>query len=160
MTNAQLAQPFFGTPDQWWEQAEPITEEEAAERHLGTWYIVAEMRDGAFTGAYRIARPTIASNRTRKEALERRFFPQPPRLDDIAQNVRALIRVPVERSAWMDADLVIANVAVDSTERVPWRRKGDRWVEVFNGSRSVSEQGMQQLNPTPAKISELTEETS
>lgn len=152
---------FHGTPDQWWEQAEPITEEEAAERMLGTWYIVAETRSGDQTGSYHVGLPTHASNIPRRDALARRVAAGDVRLHDIAPHVRALVRSSIERPEWLDADLVIADAAVGSADRVPWRRKNARWLQVFDATRTASERTMVQLNPTLATISELNDkETS
>jgi hypothetical protein len=42
-TDTTASEPTFtGTPDQWWEKAEPLTEAEAAERRVGDWYIAQE----------------------------------------------------------------------------------------------------------------------
>lgn len=145
---------FTGTPDQWWDQAEPITEEEAADRHLGTWYILAESRDGVPTDSYRISRPTQASNEARKAALRRRIDFGSRRPEDTAKNLRALVRVHVEQPAWIVADLVIANASSDDGTRVPWRRaRSGRWTQVFGGI-TISEQTLRELNPVPASITE------
>lgn len=155
MTDAYLGPIFTGTPDQWWEQAEPITEAEAAERVLGTWYILAETRAGEHTGSYRISLPTLASNLPRKDALERRIHLDGANPDDISPNVRALIRVSIERPDWMEADLVIADAELGSSERVPWRQKNAKWMQVFNPTKSAGERRMAELNPIIAAISEL-----
>lgn len=155
---SQTPQPaFFGTPEQWWEQAEPITEDEAANRHLGTWYISADTNRGEPTGSFRLAQPTLASNATRVDALNRRMYLNETTPDSIAPNVRALLRVPVEREPWMDGDLVVADSAKGSTERVAWRRtKAGQWRQVFEANKSAGERAMAELNPVVATINELT----
>lgn len=145
---------FTGTPDQWWEQAEPITEEEAADRHVGTWYILAESRDGVLTDTYRISRATRASNEARKAALRRDIERGDRRAEDTAKNLRALIRVHVEQPAWTHADIVMADVEASGAERIPWRRNSNgRWTQIFGG-KTVSEQTMALLNPVQASITE------
>lgn len=150
-----IEQPLLsGTPDQWWEQAEPVTEEEAADRYLGTWYILAEQRDGILTDSYRISRATKGSNEARKGALARRIDRGEVRAEDTAPFLRALIRVHVEQPAWADADLVMADAEVGSSERTPWRRnRSGRWTQVFGG-KTVSEQTLRELHPVQAAITE------
>lgn len=145
---------FTGTPDQWWEQAEPITEEEAADRHVGTWYILAESRDGVLTDTYRISRATKASSEARKATLRRDIERGERRAEDTARNLRALIRVHIEQPMWATADLVIADVQDHSSERTPWRRNANgRWTQIFGG-KTVSEQTMSLLHPVQASITE------
>ncbi|MCY1718575.1 hypothetical protein OVA26_16685 [Microbacterium sp. SL62] len=154
------AQPgLTGTPDQWWENAEPITEEEVADRVLGTWYITAETRNREHTGAFRIALPTAAGNHQRRDQLQRRAYENGFRPTDISPNVRALMRIAVAREPWMDAAFVFATDP-DTNERVLWRPKNGRWVLVSNASRSCSEAAMADLRPVIAVITEQEEGVS
>ncbi len=131
-----------------------VTEEEAADRHIGTWYILAEQRDGVLTDSYRISRPTAGSNEARKAALRRRIDRAEIRAEDTAPFLRVLVRVHVEQPAWIEADLVMADVKIGSTERTPWRRnRSGRWTQVFGGL-TVSEQTLRELHPVPASITE------
>ncbi|WP_311245343.1 MULTISPECIES: hypothetical protein [unclassified Microbacterium] len=147
---------FHGTPDQWWEQAEVITYAEAADRTLGSWYIMQDTNRGEPTGAFRVAQPSPHSNHTRKDELNRLAHLGQRDPQAVAPHVRALIRVPAARDDWMDADLVIADAAVGSDERVAWRRAKGQWRQVFAGGKSISERRMAELNPIIANISELT----
>jgi hypothetical protein len=145
---------FTGTPDEWWEQAEPVTEAEAAEREYGSWYIVAEMRGGTATDTYRISRTTKGSNEQRKNALRLAIARGDVRAEDTSKRVRALIRVHVEPPAWLESDLVMADREPGSSKRTPYRRNtSGRWTQVFGG-KTLSEQSMQELNPAPASITE------
>lgn len=143
---------YLGTPDQWWEQAEPILESEAAERHLGSWYIMRETNRGEPTGSFRVAVPTMQNNASRLDELNRLVHRGEKHRDDLAENVRALIRVPQERPEWMDADLIIADSEVGSSERVAWRHAKGQWRQVFDPKKSAGERRMVDLNPVVADI--------
>lgn len=155
-TDAPIAQSqtFTGTPDDWWREAVPVTEQEAAERLLGSWYIVADTRNGEMTGSYRVSQTTRAANEGRASALRTKLRRVPTAADQTAPFVRRLIFIPITVPDWMNADLVIADSSAGSSERVPWRRVSTKWLQVFDAQRSASDATMADLNPVIASITE------
>lgn len=147
-------QTLTGTPNDWWDQAERITEAEAAERVLGTWYITSETRPSG-ASSYRVSTPTLASNEPRKAALRDAIAYGKKRESDMSAKVRVLMRVPIERPAWMDVDFLIADIEIGSTERSLWRKtNAGNWQLVLDGRVRVGEKTMLQLNPAIANITE------
>mgnify|MGYP001165981307 CR=1 FL=1 len=147
------AQPVFtGTPEQWWEQAEPVMESEAAERLLGSWYIVAESRKGGHTGSYRVARPTRAGNDQRLASLRHEVARGRKTETQTSDTVRRLIYVPQSEPEWATAQIVIADAREGSDERVAWRKSPKYWLQVFDARASVSDATMARLNPVVATI--------
>lgn len=153
MTN-DTEQTLTGTPNDWWEHAEQITEAEDAERVLGTWYITNETRPGNASN-YRISTPTLASNEPRKKRLQDAIAFGQLRPTDLSPKVRVLMRVPIVKPAWMEADFLIADLAVGSDERSLWSKtKAGNWQLVLDGRVRVGEKTMLQLHPAIASITE------
>jgi hypothetical protein len=154
MTTDSNPPAFTGTPNDWWDQAERITELQAAERELGAWYIAEETRSsGAST--YRISTPTLASNEPRKAALRQQIDWGAKSESSISTKVRLLMRVPIEMPAWMSADFLIADIEIGSEERNLWRKtNAGNWQLVLDGRVRVGEKTMLQLHPAIASITE------
>jgi hypothetical protein len=138
-----------GTPDQWWERAEQITEAEAADRDLGSWYI------GRENSGYRISTSTVSANESRKGVLRTYVDQGSLSADAISPKVRKLIRVDVEPPEWLHAPLLIADLEVGADQRVAWRRTKHRWQLLTDPRIAVNELTMTQLNPRIAEIVEV-----
>ncbi|ROR76058.1 hypothetical protein SAMN06295974_3794 [Plantibacter flavus] len=153
MTDSTEAPVFVGTPDDWWQQAQTITEAEAAERVIGNWYITNEQRSANQAASYRVSIGNGASNGTRKAAL-RRAIEQGviASQERISPHVRRLIQAQVETPPWLDADLVVANSHIGSSERLLWRKSTNGWQRVFDGRITVSLHTMLQLEPVAAEV--------
>lgn len=146
---------FEGFPDDWWRDATPITELEAADRLVGSWYITNMSPTVEHAKAYRIAVASSASNVPRISKLKSLVASGRVAEADIAPGVRRLIKVDLDRPNWMDHDLVFADAELGSEERVLYRHHKARWQRVFDPRVSISERTMLQLNPAPAAVSEL-----
>jgi hypothetical protein len=156
MTETNNEPVFTGTPDQWWVAATPITEEEAAERILGDWYIGNETTTSKLYGNYRVSTPTLTSNNARKSALQRRIDNGATQADSIAHTVRKLIHIEIEPPEWLNAGLLIADLEIGSAMRGPWRKTAYKWQLLADARIAVNERTMSQLNPRIAVITELT----
>lgn len=141
------AKPVFrGTPEDWWEAAEEITESHAAERCFGDWYITQVRNSTGATPAFRVATPSRPPNEARRIAL---INSRPT--DEIAPFVRRLIHTETPVAAWMTADYVLADMEEGSIDRSPWRRQNNgRWQRLTDGRISVNDHTMSGLNPKPA----------
>lgn len=142
-------QPVFqGTPEDWWEAAEEITESHAAERTFGDWYITRIHNSAGATPAFRIATPSRPPNEARRFSLANNG------LDLIASNVRRLIRTETPVAAWMTSEFVLADLDEGSGDRGPWRRMNNgRWQRITDGRITVNDRTMRELNPKPATFS-------
>jgi hypothetical protein len=141
-------QPVFrGTPDDWWEQAAPILESEAANRVLGDWYITQVRTAGNTKPGYRLSTPSKPFN---LDQLKKAMGPH----DKVSDRVRVLIRTRTRIPEWMGSEFVLANMEEGSTERAPWRRNNNgRWQRLKAGMISVNDHTMSNLNPKPATFS-------
>jgi hypothetical protein len=140
---------FRGTPEDWWEAAEEITESHAAERTFGDWYITKLRITGSATPAFRIATPSKPPSEARRIA----YINSRP-TDEIATNVRRLIRTETPVAAWLTSDFVMADMDEGSADRCPWIRKNNgRWQRLTDGRITVNDHTMSELNPHPATIS-------
>lgn len=146
---------FVGTPDDWWHQATPITEAEAADRVIGNWYISNEQRSPSQVSAYRVATPNVSSNPTRRAALRRAIERGEIQGEEsISPTVRRLIQTNLVAPDWLESPLLLADHDIDSDERVLWRRTNSGWQMVFDGRVSVTLRKMLQLRPVAATITE------
>lgn len=140
---------FHGTPEDWWNQAEEITESHAAEKNLGDWYITWLRGTAGTSPAFRVATPSRPPNEAKRRAMAQKYNGDP-----ISKNVRRLIKAPVSTPAWMTSEFVLADVRQGSAERGPWHRKpSGKWQLVTDGRVSVYDQTMTLLNPAPATFS-------
>jgi len=142
---------FTGTPDDWWENAEPITHAEAQERNMGDWYIArvtSRTWDGSESRArYTISTPSKLPNREKADAA---YGSQ-----GIAERVRRLIHMPEEVPAWKLAEMVTAEVPGKGPERHPWMRNANgRWRLLSDARINVNDASMAELNPRPAVVVE------
>lgn len=151
MSETSTEPTFTGTPDQWWEKAEPITEAEAADRRLGDWYI------GREASSYRVSTSTLSTNESRKIVLRQRIARGETTAESISAKIRKLIHIEVEPPEWLSAELVIADdLELGSTKRVAWRKANYRWQLLSDARVAVNEHSMALLNPKIAVITELS----
>lgn len=137
---------FRGTPEDWWEAAEEITESHAAEKNLGDWYITWLRGTKGPTPAFRVATPSRPPNMAKRNAIAKGY-----KGDPISENVRRLIKASMKTPAWMLSEFVMADVSEGSGERGPWHRKPNgKWQLVRDGRIHVYDVAMSKLNPTPA----------
>jgi len=137
---------FRGTPDEWWEAAEEITQSHAAERDFGDWYITKVRNSAGAAPAFRLATPTKPPNEIRRANLAA-MYP----VDPISDTVRRLIRVETPVAAWMASEYVLADLEEGCAERAPWRRlNSGRWQRITDGRVSINDHTMRELNPVPA----------
>lgn len=140
---------FRGTPEDWWDAAEEITESHAAERTYGDWYISKVRGSAGVAPAFRVATPGKPANENRRRQLEARVH------DPISATVRRLIRVEVPVEPWLESEFVMADREEGSGERSPWRRKNSgRWQCLQDLRITVNDRQMAELNPRPATFSE------
>lgn len=139
-----------GTPDDWWEAAQPIMESEAAERNLGAWYITKVRTAGDTKPNYRLSTPSKPPNMDKRLKLA-----TSPHFERESIRVRCLIpAAPEAEPAWVTAQYVIADVP-DQADRQLWvRRKSGKWGLVLNGNKQVNDHTMAELNPAPARVVE------
>lgn len=136
---------FHGTPDDWWENAERISTSEAAERDLGSWYISKYKTAGGPT-AYRIAQPSRVPNLAARRKIEEGYH-----ANTESEAVRCLIRVTEAIPEWMTATYVLAEKPDGGAEKFPWvRKKNGRWTLIADGSVTLTDRTMAELNPKPA----------
>ena len=142
---------FFGTPNDWWDNAENITEWEARNRTFGSWYISIQRTAGASNPMYRIMTPSRYPD-TKQMKRDREVLG-----DRMSERVRLLMRTEVEEPAWMTAEIVIADTFVDGTRgRKAWvRRNSGRWVLVSDARLQMNDFQMAERNPQPARITEV-----
>jgi hypothetical protein len=145
-TDASTEPVFRGTPDEWWEAAEEITQSHAAERDFGDWYITKVRNFAGAAPAFRIATPSKPPNEVRRSNLAK-MYP----VDEISDTVRRLIHVETPVAAWMTSEYVLADLKEGSAERGPWRRMNSgRWQRITDARISVNDHTMSELNPLPA----------
>jgi hypothetical protein len=138
---------FLGTPDDWWEQATPIMESEAANRNLGDWYIAQVRTAGDTKPGYRVSTPSKPFN---SDQLLKAMGPH----DKVSDRVRLLIRMETRIPEWMTSEFVLADMKEGSTDRAPWRRNNNgKWQRLKAGMISVNDHTMSNLNPKPATFS-------
>lgn len=146
-TEASTQPLFRGTPDDWWEQAAPIMESEAANRNLGDWYIIQVRTAGNTKPGYRVSTPSKPYN---SDQLLKAMGPH----DKVSDRVRLLIRTKAPIPPWMTSEFVLADLEAGSTRRGPWRRKNNgRWQQINDARISVNDHTMSELNPKPATFS-------
>ena len=146
-TQASTKPVFRGTPDDWWEQATPIMESEAANRNLGDWYITQVRTAGNTKPGYRVSTPSKPYN---TDQLLKAIGPH----DRVSDRVRLLIRTETPAAPWMTSQFVLADLEEGSADRVPWRRNNaGRWQCITDGRISVNDHTMRDLNPKPATFS-------
>ena len=137
---------FRGTPDEWWETAEEITQSHAAERDFGDWYITKVRNSAGAAPAFRLATPIKPPNEVRRASLAA-MYP----VDPISDTVRRLIRVQTPVAAWVTSEFVLADVENGNTDRVPWRRLSNgRWQRIADARIQINDHSMRELNPVPA----------
>lgn len=143
-------QPVFrGTPEDWWNDAEEITESHAAEQNLGDWYIRWLRNSAGPTPAFRVATPSRPPNEAKRSAMARAA-----KGDPISENVRRLIKASKQTPAWMLSEFVMADVSEGSADRGPWHRKPNgKWQLVRDGRIHVYDLAMAKLHPQPAEFS-------
>ena len=133
----------LGTPDDWWEQAEPITHAEAEERTLGDWYITKVATAGDTKPNYRLSTPSRPPSQHKKD--------RPRHNNGLSDRVRCLIRTHQPLPAWQTAHYVLADLERGSERRVPWaRKKTGRWHCLEDGRRTINDNVMAELHPEPA----------
>lgn len=146
-TEASIMPIFLGTPDDWWEQATPIMESEAANRNLGDWYITQVRTAGDTKPGYRVSTPSKPFN---TDKLLKAMHSH----DKVSARVRLLIRTQTPIPEWMSSEFVLADLEVGSADRGPWRRlNSGRWQRITDGRISVNDHTMRDLNPKPATFS-------
>lgn len=140
---------FRGTPEDWWNAAEEITESHAAEKNLGDWYISWIRGTNGPTPAFRVATPSRPPNMAKRNTMARAA-----KGDPISQTMRRLIKASTPTPAWMLSEFVIADVSEGSKERGPWHRKPNgKWQLIRDGRIHVYDVAMAKLNPKPASFS-------
>lgn len=146
-TAADESQPVFrGTPEDWWNGAEEITESHAAEPNLGDWYIRWLRNSAGTKPSFRVSTPSRPPNEVKRRAMATAL-----KGDPISQNVRRLIKTEEPTPAWMTSEFVMADVSEGGAERGPWHRKpSGKWHLVRDGRVSVLDRAMAKLNPVPA----------
>jgi hypothetical protein len=148
-TEASTEPVFSGTPDDWWEAAEEITQSHAAERDFGDWYITKVRNSAGAAPAFRLSTPSKPPNEVRRSNLAK-MYP----VDAISDTVRRLIRVETPVEAWMTSEYVLADLEEGSADRGPWRRMNSgRWQRITDGRISVNDHTMRELNPKSATFS-------
>lgn len=141
---------FKGSPVDWFDNAERITNREANDKQMGVWYI-RKVKNAGGTAAgntYNISTPTYQKP------------PTPQRWDDDYESewVRVLYRTKTQGPAWSSAKFLFAEVPGGGAEKELWiRNKNGRWRMVEDGRVTVSDASMQELNPTIANIVEKTD---
>lgn len=143
---------FAGTPDDWWNQAEQVTNAEAAERGLANWYISRHKS----TGGYLLHQAKPSSNRMRKAKFDRDVAAGKVDPYQIDPKIRRLISIPEDRPEWLDAPLVLADSDTDPqhSQRIAFTRKGVYWVRLDDQRIRIPDELMAERNPAPAQITE------
>lgn len=160
---------YQGTPDEWFEQATQITRQQAAERIDDSWYI------SRTNSGYMLQQANAKSNEARMSSLYesactsvngKKFASARIRVDDplvvsyleeVDPTTRILMIVNSEPPSWSQEDLLMADSAPGSTERVLWSANSAKttWRQVRDGRKNVSPVEMADLNPNPVSITEL-----
>lgn len=135
---------FRGTPDDWWDQATPITEAEAQNRNSGDWYITRVRTAGETKPGYRLTSPSKRYNSDQLlKAINANL--------GMSERVRRLIHYDTPVEPWIGSDFVMADLTADRPDRGPWRRMTNgRWQRLTGPMITVNDHQMSELNPVPA----------
>jgi hypothetical protein len=137
---------FKGTPRDWFENAERITNYQADNKEMGVWYI-RKVRNSAGADAgnsFNVNTPSTPRQPT---------VPQYGS-DYECEHTRILYRSKSSGPAWTKAKWILAEIPGGGAEKELWtRNKNGRWRLVEDGRITVTDSKMYDLNPTPAQFS-------